>query len=268
MTAVNIIGHSECEAVINAECIYKLMKLAGTEESIGVETLDDYAVQKIIGWFQQQEDIDLELRSDIEFIYLPMLDEYSEVRPRALNTRLSLARLWAKWFMEKQKNKYQKEIEGYKNELAVELAKCRTLNEKILHKEIFIYDEEFKIYKEIMPGFRKASKSVLDYLVIIKLLVEKGIEDTTEGKEKIQKAYASAYEMTFAYYDLVMDEGIFIEEQTYVMLMNFFAHCEKILRINLNPENWKDMKWDEIIDNQINEENKITCHLRNKIRSC
>lgn len=75
-------------------------------------------------------------------------------------------------------------------------------------------------------------------------------------------------EMTFAYYDLVMDEGIFIEEQTYVMLMNFFAHCEKILRINLNPENWKDMKWDEIIDNQINEENKITCHLRNKIRSC
>ena len=164
--------------------------------------------------------------------------------------------------------KGEKEIEGYKNELAVELAKCRTLNEKILHKEIFIYDEEFKIYKEIMPGFRKASKSVLDYLVIIKLLVEKGIEDTTEGKEKIQKAYASAYEMTFAYSDLVMDEGIFIEEQTYVMLMNFFAHCEKILRINLNPENWKDMKWDEIIDNQINEENKITCHLRNKIRSC
>lgn len=69
VTAVNIIGHSECEAVINAECICKLMKLAGTEESIGVETLDDYAVQKIIGWFQQQEDIDLELRSDIEFIY-------------------------------------------------------------------------------------------------------------------------------------------------------------------------------------------------------
>ena len=55
-----------------------------------METLDDYAVQKIIGWFQQQEDIDLELRSDIEFIYLPMLDDYSEVRPRALNTRLSL----------------------------------------------------------------------------------------------------------------------------------------------------------------------------------
>ena len=67
------------------------------------------------------------------------------------------------------------------------MAKCRTLNEKILHKEIFIYDEEFKIYKEIMPGFRKVSKSVLDYLVIIKLLVEKGIEDTTEGKAYVNR---------------------------------------------------------------------------------
>ena len=90
VTAVNIIGHSECGAVINAEGIYNLLKLAGTEESIGMETLDDYAVQMIIGWFQQQEEIDLELRSDIEFIYLPMLDDYSEVKPRALNTRLSL----------------------------------------------------------------------------------------------------------------------------------------------------------------------------------
>lgn len=76
-----------------------------------------------------------------------------------------IAKLWANWFMEKQKNKYQKEIEGYKNELAVELEKCRTLNEKILHKEIFIYDEEFKIYREIIPRLIKASKSVLDYLI-------------------------------------------------------------------------------------------------------
>ncbi len=90
------------------------MKLAGTEESIGVETLDDYAVQKIIGWFQQQEDIDLELRSDIEFIYLPMLDEYSEVRPRALNTRLSLESEYFCSLIElfyKERNGEKREIE-------------------------------------------------------------------------------------------------------------------------------------------------------------
>lgn len=44
---------------------------------------------RLIGWLQQQKDIALEMKSDIEFIYLPMLDEYSEVKPLALNTRLS-----------------------------------------------------------------------------------------------------------------------------------------------------------------------------------
>lgn len=35
---------------------------------------------RLIGWLQQQKDIALEMKSDIEFIYLPMLDEYSEVK--------------------------------------------------------------------------------------------------------------------------------------------------------------------------------------------
>lgn len=90
VTAINIIGHSEFESIADAECVYNLLKLAGTEESVGKESLDDYAVQRIIGWLQQQKGIDLELRSDIEFIYLPILNDYSEVQPLALRTRLSL----------------------------------------------------------------------------------------------------------------------------------------------------------------------------------
>lgn len=86
MTAINIIGHSEFESIADAECVYNLLKLAGTEESVGKESLDDYAVQRIIGWLQQQKGIDLELRSDIEFIYLPILNDYSEVQPLALRT--------------------------------------------------------------------------------------------------------------------------------------------------------------------------------------
>lgn len=119
--------------------------------------------------------------------------------------------------------------------------------------------------KNVLDIFPPLSKTVTNDSSIIPIIP---LYQKIAKKIYCNYIYASAYEMTFAYYDLVMDEGIFIEEQTYVMLMNFFAHCEKILRINLNPENWKDMKWDEIIDNQINEENKITCHLRNKIRSC
>ena len=87
--AVNIAGRSDFENIFTAQSIYELLKFAGTEKSIGVEKLDDYAVHRLIGWLQQQKDIALEMKSDIEFIYLPMLDEYSEVKPLALNTRLS-----------------------------------------------------------------------------------------------------------------------------------------------------------------------------------
>lgn len=90
VTAVNIVGRSKIESVFEAEYICNLLRLAGTEESFGSESLDDYAVQKVVGWVQKQKNIDLEIRSDIEFIYLPLLDHYSEVEPRALYTRLSL----------------------------------------------------------------------------------------------------------------------------------------------------------------------------------
>lgn len=90
VTAINIIGRSDFGSAIGTEELYGLLRLAGTEESIGSETLDNYAVQKMIGWLQNQKNIDLSEQSDIEFIYLPLLDSNSEVQPQALNTRLSL----------------------------------------------------------------------------------------------------------------------------------------------------------------------------------
>lgn len=90
VTAVNLLGHSDFEPVVDASDIYNLLKLAGTEESIGCESIDSFAVKNIISWFQKQENIDLASRSDIDFIYLPFIDIYSGEQPRALNTRLSL----------------------------------------------------------------------------------------------------------------------------------------------------------------------------------
>lgn len=86
---VNIVGRSELGKLFTAQRIYDMLWLAGTEKSIGIETVDDYAARNLIGWLQKQDDVALELECDIEFIYLPLLDEYSEVQPHALNTRLS-----------------------------------------------------------------------------------------------------------------------------------------------------------------------------------
>ncbi len=90
VAAVNLVGNSEFESVLDGKDIYKLLELAGTEESIGDELIDDEAVRKIISWVQQQNCIGLVEQSNIDFIYLPLLDTYSTVHPHALNTRLSL----------------------------------------------------------------------------------------------------------------------------------------------------------------------------------
>jgi len=86
---VNIVGRSELGKLFTAQRVHDMLWLAGTEKSIGAEKVDDYAARKLIGWLQKQDDVALEIKCDIEFIYLPILDEYSEVRPHALNTRLS-----------------------------------------------------------------------------------------------------------------------------------------------------------------------------------
>lgn len=89
VAAVNIAGHSDFAVEFSAQRIYDLLILAGTEDSIGTEIIDKYAVQQLVRWLQEQDGITLEKKSDIEFIYLPILDEYSQVQPHALNTRLS-----------------------------------------------------------------------------------------------------------------------------------------------------------------------------------
>ena len=90
VTAVNIIGRSQLASVFEAVYVWKLLKITGTEESVGTETLDDYAVQNIIGWLQKQESLSLEMRSDIEFIYLPLLNSPSKVQPHTLYSQLGL----------------------------------------------------------------------------------------------------------------------------------------------------------------------------------
>ena len=90
ITAINVIGHSNYKKAIAIKDLYNLLWQAGTEESIGNENLDIYSAQKLIGWLQEQKEIDIESLSNIEFIYLPILDRYSRVRTKALDTRLSL----------------------------------------------------------------------------------------------------------------------------------------------------------------------------------
>ncbi len=88
VAAVNLLGRSIIDAY-DKDNVCKILIKAGTEKSFGNETIDKYAVQRIFSWLQEKEDVDLSTLSDIDFIYLPIFDDYSEVKPRALFTRLS-----------------------------------------------------------------------------------------------------------------------------------------------------------------------------------
>lgn len=89
ITALNVISCSEHKGIIDDEYICKLLILAGTKESIGGESLRIHWIGDIIGELQDSTHLDIELLSDIEFIYLPILDSYSGVEPKNILLRLS-----------------------------------------------------------------------------------------------------------------------------------------------------------------------------------
>lgn len=90
VSALNLMGRSDYSNVLEANEVCDLLKLAGTEESSGADTIDSYATQLLLKWVQNQDNIELESRSDIDFIYLPLLDDHSGIYPHALYTRLSM----------------------------------------------------------------------------------------------------------------------------------------------------------------------------------
>lgn len=133
VTALNIIGHSEFESVIDAERIYRILMLTGTEESIGSEVIDNYAAQKVIGWFQQQKCIDLKVRSDIDFIYLPVFESCSEIQPHALTTRLSLN---PDYFCKLLELSFKKNTEDEKQKVELSSGLCDRLYEVLFHYSV------------------------------------------------------------------------------------------------------------------------------------
>ena len=135
VTAVNILGRSSFEICITSEELCDLLQRAGTVESIGNEKIDIYAVQKLIKWLQQQEKIDLQVLANLEFIYLPALNSYSDVQPRALKTRLSLE---PEYFCEMIRMFYKTESERK--------------TEKHLNKEIGGRLAEILIQYKVVPG--------------------------------------------------------------------------------------------------------------------
>ena len=84
---VNMIGKSNSDIPISEDFICKMLKQAGTIQE--AEHLDTYAVQKLIGRLQKSSTVDKSLLFEIEMIYLPWLNRYSKIQPKAIKTKIS-----------------------------------------------------------------------------------------------------------------------------------------------------------------------------------
>lgn len=86
--AVNILGRSNYKS-FKVETVCSCLYKAGTVNSIGNETIDNYATLQLFAWLNDKEDVDYSVLSNLEFIYLPIFDENCGIKPVALYTRLS-----------------------------------------------------------------------------------------------------------------------------------------------------------------------------------
>lgn len=177
-----------------------------------------------------------------------------------------LSKLWAKWFMEKQKKQYAKDIEEYKNQLQVELEKTKALNDELLHKSNTIFDNELEIYKELVPAMIKTSQEVQRWIALVNTF--HNTKEITEVMhvDKVIYAFKSARTETFRYYDVLLKYSVFIDENNYTIMMEFFKKCLEVINMKDDIEKIKKCDWDEVLDELIVQENYTTCYLRNNLR--
>lgn len=86
VAAINLFHFASCSQVPAEEIQIALIKALSTEYS---ERLEPDAVRNLIARLQNDVSPDFEKISEIEFYYLPWLDEYSNVKPKALRYRIA-----------------------------------------------------------------------------------------------------------------------------------------------------------------------------------
>lgn len=87
VAAINLCGHVYGDLPVPGEEVASMLKLAATTES--AEELDSHSACLLIKKLQDTKEPDIEKLSEIEFIYLPWLDELSSVHPRALYCKIA-----------------------------------------------------------------------------------------------------------------------------------------------------------------------------------
>lgn len=209
VAAVNMCGHIYGDLPIPAQKLIAILQKAATTES--TENLDSHAVQTLIKKLQDQKELNIQELSEIELLYLPWLNDYSSVHPRALIFRLAND---ADFFCELLQLYYKKRHEDASMETAPKISpawakrffqifyKFRAIPgtdwNGVFHEDIFIaWLEKVKIWTRANDRYEVAMQAVgngLSYAPVDKdgLLCEQILRKTLNASdaEEIRKGYS------------------------------------------------------------------------------
>lgn len=87
VAAINLCGHVHGNLPVPDVKVAEMLRSAATTES--PEKLDSHSVCLLIKRLQNAKKLKIEELSEIEFVYLPWLDEFSSVHPRALYFKIA-----------------------------------------------------------------------------------------------------------------------------------------------------------------------------------
>lgn len=177
-----------------------------------------------------------------------------------------ISKFYADWFLQKEKAKYEKEIEEYKQQIQRELEVARNLNEEIAYKKRVIFDSEYKYYIEIVPKLVSAADALTLYIAT-KIQLRDDDENYDILNEIVIEKKKNANEDLYSFYEHLSMYAVFIEKDVYEEMMYFFEFGLDILdEKQFIDEEGKVMELDNILTMCANKEESIIDFLRNKIR--
>lgn len=88
ITAMNILGRTNTYTGFISDEICSLLERAATIKTNDESKIDEYAVNNLISFLQENEQVDMDKLSNIEFIYLPLLRDDCGCNPKTIYKKL------------------------------------------------------------------------------------------------------------------------------------------------------------------------------------
>ena len=138
-----------------------------------------------------------------------------------------LGKVWANRILENEKSAHSKELESYKSQLEVQLAKLEAAQEKALYISKVQYDKEFCIYCEIWEAMSECIAVSAGFYSIVNKPHD---NEEINKKTKLQK-YSDYIDAHNKYFMAIKKYAPFFKEEFYEDFLKIDRLCEYMSKL-------------------------------------